>query len=521
MSPESVACPAGGGFWPPILTGMMSVAGVRLMGRCGRLPGLEGRASDLRASACRPVRADRQNFTRGLSWLAALLALMLAACERPPVLPQTRAAAVTVALPNFTELVKKEGPAVVNISTTRKIRGGIPFFDIPEITQNDSFYEFFRRFAPGMQHEYSSQTLGSGFIISPDGYLLTNAHVVEESVEVTVRLTDKREFNAKIVGTDRRSDIALLKISATGLPVAAIGNSGELEVGEWVAAIGSPFGFSNSISQGIVSAKGRSLPGEDIVPFIQTDVSINPGNSGGPLFNMKGEVVGINSQIYSRSGGYMGLSFAIPIDLAMKVRDELQKHGTVRRGRLGVTIQNVTAEHAKSFGLDKAAGALVSSVEKGGPADRAGIDIGDIILKFDGHEIGDTDELLRQVAQAAPESEAKLTLWRQGATKEVTVRLGEADGVKHAEPGQIGLVLRELAREEQRALHTEGSLVVESVSGVARYSGIQPRDIVIAVNSQRVSTVGQLQAALLRAGHHGALLVQREGMMIYIPLKYE
>ena len=464
-----------------------------------------------------------------LSALTILIAFTLAGCEKQASLPVTNAGAVSsapvvAALPNFTALVKRAGPAVVNISTTGKIRGG---FELPpELSPDNPFFDFFHRFAPGFGHEYNRQSSGSGFIISADGYILTNAHVVEEADEITVRLIDKREFKAKILGTDRRSDIALLKISANGLPVVILGDSSKLEVGEWVVAIGSPFGFSNSISQGIVSAKGRSLPGESIVPFIQTDVPINPGNSGGPLFNMNGEVVGINSQIYSRSGGYMGLSFAIPIDLAMKVKDELLKHGTVRRGRLGITIQNVTQEHAKSFGLDKAGGALVTSVEKGGPADRAGLKIGDIILKFNGHEIASADDLLRAVADGTPGSGAKLQMWHQGASRDVAVSLGEADGEhvaqkpQNAEPGQLGLALRELTSDEQRALHTDGFLQVEAVAGIAAASGIAPGDIIIAINSQRVSDIRHLRAELTKTGRRAAILVQRERNMFYIPLKF-
>ncbi|MDO8262741.1 MAG: DegQ family serine endoprotease [Gallionella sp.] len=441
-------------------------------------------------------------------------------------------APVPVALPNFTALVKKEGPAVINISTTKKVRGVLPFPAFPGITPEDPFYEFFRRFTPGEEapREFRSKSLGSGFIVSADGYVLTNAHVVEDAEEVTVKLTDQREFKARVIGADRRSDIALLKISAKDLPVVNIGDSSKLEVGEWVVAIGSPFGLTNSVSQGIVSAKGRSLPGEDIVPFIQTDVPVNPGNSGGPLFNMNGEVVGINSQIYSRSGGYMGLSFAIPIDLAMKVKDELLKHGKVRRGRLGMTVQSVEPEHAKSFELTKAGGALITSVEKDGPAYRAGLEIGDIILKFDGKELAGADDLVRAVAEAVPGSSAKLQVWRNGAAREMTVRLGEADsehmaqkqelGGKAAEPGQLGLTLRELARDEQRALHTDGSLVVEAVAGVAAESGVQPGDIIIAINSQRVSSIRQLRAELAKVGKRAAVLVQREGIMLFLPLKF-
>ncbi|MGA7749420.1 MAG: DegQ family serine endoprotease [Gallionella sp.] len=438
----------------------------------------------------------------------------------------------TIALPNFTAMVKKEGPAVINISTIRKVRGVLPFPGFPGLAPDDPFYEFFRRFAPGDQfpREFISQSLGSGFIISTDGYILTNAHVVEDADEVTVRLTDQREFKAKVIGSDRRNDIALLKISAKDLPVVSIGDSSKLEVGEWVAAIGSPFGFTNSISQGIVRAKERSLPGESIVPFIQTDVPINPGNSGGPLFNMKGEVVGVNSQIYSRSGGYMGLSFAIPIDPAMKVKDELLKHGKIRHGRLGVTIQSVSPEHARAFELKKPGGALISSVEKDGPADRAGLHIGDIVLKFDGKDLASADDLARAVAEAVPGSSAKLQLWRNGAAREMTVKLGEADSKqtaqkkepdKPAKPGDIGFTLRELGRVEQSALHTDGSVLVEAVSGVAAESGIQPGDIIIAINSQRVSSIRQLRAELNKVGKRAAVLVQREGNMIFIPLKFQ
>ncbi|OGS93081.1 MAG: protease Do, partial [Gallionellales bacterium GWE2_58_10] len=284
-------------------------------------------------------------------------------------------------LPDFTELVEKQGPAVVNVSTTQIIRNAQGFPNIPE---NDPFYEFFRRFAPQMPREQESQSLGSGFIISADGYIMTNAHVVDSADKITVRLTDKREFSAKVIGADKRTDVALLKIEATGLPKVTVGDPDKLRVGEWVIAIGSPFGFDSSVTAGIVSAKGRSLPQENFVPFIQTDVAINPGNSGGPLFNMNGEVVGINSQIYTRSGGSMGLSFAIPIDVATQVTDQLRASGKVTRGRIGVMIQELTSELAESFGLSKPVGALISHVEKDGPADKAGIEASDVILKFDG-----------------------------------------------------------------------------------------------------------------------------------------
>lgn len=444
-----------------------------------------------------------------------------------------RALQTVVALPNFTALVKKDGPAVINISTIKKVRGMLPFPAFPGLTPDDPFYDFFRHFSPDdkYSHEFRSQSLGSGFIVSTDGYILTNAHVAEAADEVTVRLTDQREFKAKVIGTDRRSDITLLKIDAKNLPMVNIGDSSKLDVGEWVVAIGSPFGFTNSVSQGIVSAQGRSLPGEKIVPFIQTDVPVNPGNSGGPLFNMKGEVVGINSQIYSRSGGYMGLSFAIPINLAIKVKDELLAHGSVRRGKLGVTIQNVTSAHAKAFKLERPRGALITSVEEGGPAKQAGLKIGDIVLKFNGKELENSDDLVRAVAESAPDSSAKLGVWRNGVAQEMSASLGEADSGpatqraaprgKTVVPGQLGFTLRELTRDERRALHSKGFLLVEKVSGVAEKSGIQAGDIIVAINTQRVSSIKQFRSVLDKAGKQAAVLVQRDGNMIFIPLNFE
>src|SRR5687768_12291275 len=282
--------------------------------------------------------------------------------------------ATAAQLPDFTDLVEKQGPAVVNISTTQSVKNPL-LPQVPNLQEDDPFYEFFRRFIPNPgPREFQSQSLGSGFIISADGYILTNAHVVEAADEITVKLTDKRELKAKVIGADRRTDIALLKIDANGLPFVRFGDPNKLRVGEWVVAIGSPFGFENSVTAGIVSAKGRSLPQENFVPFIQTDVAVNPGNSGGPLFNLRGEVVGINSAIYSRTGGFMGLSFAIPIDVANTIVEQLKTVGRVIRGRIGVVIQPVTKELADSFGLQKPQGALVSSVEKGGPAEKAGVE---------------------------------------------------------------------------------------------------------------------------------------------------
>ncbi|HMC13825.1 MAG TPA: Do family serine endopeptidase, partial [Gallionellaceae bacterium] len=311
--------------------------------------------------------------------------------------------AIAKELPDFTELVEKQGAAVVNISTTQLVHNSQEFPGMPPgMDENDPFFEFFRRFAPPVPRDQETQSLGSGFIISTDGYILTNAHVVDSAERVTVRLTDKREFKARVIGADKRADVALIKIEASGLPKITQGDPNLLKVGEWVVAIGSPFGFDNSVTAGIVSAKDRFLPQENYVPFIQTDAAINPGNSGGPLFNMKGEVVGINSQIYTRSGGFMGLSFAIPIDVAMDVANQLRVAGKVTRGRIGVTIQEITRDLAESFGLSNTNGALISNVEKDGPADKAGIQASDVVLKFDGKAVNSSVDLPRIVATTRP-----------------------------------------------------------------------------------------------------------------------
>ena len=326
--------------------------------------------------------------------------------------------------------------------------------------------------------------------------MLTNAHVVDDASEVTVKLSDKREFRAKVIGTDKRTDVALLKIEATGLPKVTIGDPDKLRVGEWVAAIGKPFGLENTITAGIVSAKGRELPNENLVPFIQTDVPINPGNSGGPLFNLKGEVVGINSLIFSRTGGYMGLAFAIPIDVAMNVVKQIQEKGRVTRGRIGVQIQEVNRETADAFGLAKASGALVNSVEKGGPADKAGIEAGDIITKVDGRTVNTSSELPRIITQVKPGTKISLQLWRKGATKDVAVTVAElkedeaprpvrrtAPSKEKAKPNRMGLVLSDLTDEQKKELEIKNGVVVEDIRGTAR-GDIQPGDVILAVISR-------------------------------------
>ncbi len=437
-------------------------------------------------------------------------------------------------LPDFTTLVEKQGAAVVNISTTQIIRNTQVFPNIPE---SDPFYDFFRRFAPQMPREQESQSLGSGFFISTDGYIMTNAHVVDHAEKITVRLTDKREFLAKVIGADKRTDVALLKIEASGLPIITKGDPNKLKVGEWVVAIGSPFGFDSSVTAGIVSAKGRSLPRDNFVPFIQTDVAINPGNSGGPLFNMNGEVVGINSQIYTRSGGSMGLSFAIPIDVAMQVADQLRSTGKVVRGRIGVTIQELTRELAESFGLSKPNGALVSSVEKNAPADKAGIEASDVILKFDGKPVESSNDLPRIVAATKPGSKVTVELWRKGASRQVTVVVGQMpeegsmvapatnqDGNLTEKIPRLGIAVSELSKEQLQELDVTGGLVVENVEGsAARAAGLQEGDVLLAIGNVQIRSIAQFNEFLkqIAKGRNVALLVRRGESVLYVAIRLD
>src|SRR3990167_7548618 len=438
-------------------------------------------------------------------------------------------------LPDFTDLVEKQGPTVVNISTTQIIRNAQGFHNFPE---GDPFYEELRRrFVPQMPREQESQSLGSGFIISADGYIMTNAHVVDSANKITVRLTDKREFSAKVIGSDKRTDVALLKIEAAGLPKITVGDPNKLKVGEWVVAIGSPFGFDSSVTAGIVSAKGRSLPQDNFVPFIQTDVAINPGNSGGPLFNMNGEVVGINSQIYTRSGGSMGLSFAIPIDVATQVTDQLRTSGKVTRGRIGVMIQELTRELAESFGLSKPNGALISNVEKDGPADKAGIEASDVILKFDGKPENSSGDLPRIVAATKPGNKVVIELWRKGETKRVTVEVAEipeegklarsakklADDVVEM-ISRLGIAVIELTREQLQELQIKGGLLVEEVKGsAARAAGLQQGDVLLAIGNMPIHSLSQFNEILKQVpkGKNVALLVRRGNAASYIAIRLD
>lgn len=451
------------------------------------------------------------------------------------------AAAQSRGLPDFTELAEKQGAAVVNISTTQVTRSSqmSPFpFD-----ENDPAFEFFKRFIPrhpggAAPREFENKSLGSGFIVSADGYILTNAHVVDGADEVTVRLTDKREFKAKIIGADKRTDVALIRIEANGLPAVKLGDPAQLKVGEWVVAIGSPFGFDNSVTAGIVSAKGRSLPQENYVPFIQTDVAINPGNSGGPLFNMRGEVVGINSQIYSRSGGYMGVSFAIPIDVAMDIQNQLRSAGKVSRGRLGVVIQEVNRELAESLGLSKPMGAVVNAVEKGGPADKAGLEPGDVILKFDGKPINASADLPRLVAATKPGTRSTLQVWRKGTTRDIVVTVGEMVDEKTAanrqgrtpkppeqQANRLGLVVSELNAEQKRDLKMSSGLLIEDVRGAGSRTDLRPGDIIIALISKgattEIKTVEQFNKLLAQfeKGSNVTLLIRRGEMQTFVTIK--
>ena len=447
---------------------------------------------------------------------------------------------VAAQLPDFTDLAEKNGPAVVNISTTQASSRNNPLAQqLPNVPEDDPFFEFFRRFMPnqpGGPREFQAQSLGSGFVISADGYIMTNAHVVQSADEITVRLTDKREFKAKVIGSDRRTDVALIKIEATGLPVVKFGDPAKLKVGEWVVAIGSPFGFDNTVTKGIVSAKGRSLPQENFVPFIQTDVAVNPGNSGGPLFNMRGEVVGINSQIYSRTGGFMGLSFAIPIDVANDIAQQLRTGGKITRGRIGVVIQPVTKELADGFGLPKPQGALVNSVEKGGPAEKAGIEAGDVILRFDGKPVTASEDLPRIVGGTRPGAKVTAQIWRNKASKDVQVVVTElSDDARAARGGRggqkppaaaptvYGMSLSDLTDAQRKELKVESGVLVGEVQGAAARAGMRKGDVILAVNNQDVKTAEQFNQLMgqFEKGRIVALLVRRGTNSLYVPFRLD
>ncbi|MCW8890666.1 MAG: DegQ family serine endoprotease [Sedimenticola sp.] len=448
-------------------------------------------------------------------------------------------------LPDFTELVEMHSPSVVNISTKQhKTTTRNKFnreFQMPDLPEGSPFNEFFRHFfgeggVPGPQQEpreFDARSLGSGFIISEDGYIMTNFHVVNEADEILVRLSDRREYVAKIIGSDKTSDVALLKIDAKGLPTAKIGDTTKLKVGEWVLAIGSPFGFDHSVTAGIVSAKGRSLPNENYVPFIQTDVAINPGNSGGPLFNLEGEVVGINSQIYSRTGGFMGLSFAIPIDLAMNVADQLRNSGHVKRGWLGVMIQDVTRELAESFGMKHPYGALVARVMPDSPSEKAGIEAGDVILKYNGTKLDSSSMLQHLVGASRIDKPAELEILRNGDRKTVFVNIGELKCDLASEDSRsqlkqnaalLGINVVELnddIREQHKLEGVKGVFVESVIPGAAKRAGIEPGDVIQMINRVRVNNLNDFMKAVkgLPKGGNIAVLIHRANGSRFIALQ--
>ncbi len=444
-------------------------------------------------------------------------------------------------LPDFTQLVEDTSDAVVNISTTQKIKAGgmqLPEgIEIPNLPEDSPFNDLFKHFfgeqgrgsAPPLRE---AKSLGSGFIISKDGYVMTNNHVVKDADEIVVRLADRRELKAKVVGTDERSDVALLKIEADDLPVVKIGKSEDLKVGEWVLAIGSPFGFDHSATAGIVSAKGRALPRENYVPFIQTDVAINPGNSGGPLFNLDGEVVGVNSQIYSRTGGYMGLSFSIPIGVAMDVAKQLKEHGKVSRGWLGVLIQDVTLDLAESFGMSKPQGALIAKVMPDSPAEKAGLQVGDVVLAFNGKEIDRSSSLPPIVGRTPVGKRVPVKIMRNKRTQTLWVKLGElpdkdkqiakAAESKVASDNRLGVQVADLTEDQLKELELDGGVLVEEIGeGPAADAGIRQGDIILRIDGKAVKNVDQFEKMIkkLPAGKSVPVLIQRRGGPIFLALK--
>ena len=450
-------------------------------------------------------------------------------------------------LPDFADLAEKAGPAVVNIRTTERVKEGAAPTQRPQMPEGmeegDPFFEFFRRFFPPNQRQQPRgrgpgdevpRGVGSGFVISADGYLLTNHHVVEGADEIYVTFTDKREMKGRLVGSDRRTDVALVKVDATGLPHLPIGNPARLRVGEWVMAIGSPFGLDNTVTAGIVSAKGRDTG--DYLPFIQTDVAVNPGNSGGPLLNLAGEVVGINSQIYSRTGGFMGISFAIPIDEAMRVADQLRDTGRVTRGRIGVGIAEVTKDVAEALGLQRASGALVRSVEAGSPAERGGVEVGDIITRFDGRAIERSSDLPRLVGGTRPGTQVGVQVWRKGVTRDLTLTVAElepersaraagrgapAEGQERSAANLLGVTVSDISDERRQQLRIRQGVLVDAADGAGARAGIRAGDVILALNNQDISSVKQFNeivAKLDRSRTH-VLLVRRGDSAQYVPVR--
>lgn len=484
---------------------------------------------------------------------AAVVAAGLSGCDKAEILSkkqestlvksveaETDNGKISMLLPDFTKLVEQEGRTVVNIQAIKyptSVAEQEDGIDLNQFSDNDPFYEFFKRLVPNMpempqQEDDGELNFGSGFIISPDGYILTNTHVVAGMNQIKVMLNDKHEYMAKLIGSDQQSDVALLKIEAENLPVIKVGNAKDLKPGEWVAAIGAPFGFDNSVTAGIVSAKGRSLPNENYTPFIQTDVAINPGNSGGPLFNLKGQVVGINSQIYSRSGGFMGISFAIPIDVAMNVADQLKTTGKVQRGQLGVVIQEVSYDLAKSFGLDAATGALIAKVLPGSPAAQAGLQVGDIVRSVDGEVVRASSDLPVMVGSMQPGKEVTLGIWRKGKDLEAKVRLGSTTATVNE--GQANLQSQTNLQNIQSfsientglTLHTRETsggrrLVVLRAEGAAARAGLRRGDLILSVGRINVEDEATFRAAMESAGKNIPLLVQRGNDTVFLALNLQ
>lgn len=465
------------------------------------------------------------------SWSAAVLGMWLFA---------QAAVAQAVDLPDFTQLVEDASPAVVNISTRQKVpANSVGQLSIPDLEGlPPMFREFFERSIPrapgGRQPQREAQSLGSGFIISADGYVLTNNHVVADADEIMVRLSDRSELKAKLIGADPRTDVALLKVEGKNLPTVKLGDSNSLKVGAWVLAIGSPFGFDHSVTTGIVSAKGRSLPNDNYVPFIQTDVAINPGNSGGPLFNLDGEVVGINSQIFTRSGGFMGLSFAIPIDVAMNVADQLKKTGKVDRGWLGVVIQEVNKDLAESFGLDRPAGALVAQVLDNGPAAKGGLRVGDVILSVNGQPVVMSADLPHMVGALKPGTKIDLEVARDGSRQKINLAVGSmpadeqaeaAAGAPNATPksdNRLGVSVADLTSEQKKSLDLTGGVVIREVQGgPAAMIGLRPGDIISHLNNQSIDSVATFEkvAKALPTNRSVSMRVLREGRASFITFK--
>jgi serine protease Do len=436
-------------------------------------------------------------------------------------------------LPDFAAIVEANKGAVVNITATKVVspRAQSPFGGNPgaggDDDEDNPMSDFLRRFQAPMPR-MPLQGMGSGFIVHADGVVLTNAHVVEGADEVRIKLSDRREFKGKVAGVDRLTDVAVVKIDAKDLPTVKLGDPSQIRVGEWVLAIGSPFGFENTVTAGIVSGTSRSLPEGTYVPFIQTDAAVNPGNSGGPLFNLRGEVIGVTSAIYSRTGGYMGVAFAIPIDVASNVAEQLLKTGKVERGRIGVGIQDLNSSLAKSFGLERPQGALVSTVEPGGPAEKAGIKPGDVILSYNGKPIDNSNQLPPLVAATKPGSKASVEVWRSGKKQTLNVAVGELkeEQVARAKPagnmesgGKLGLAVRALSPEEKKALGSGEGVLVEQVGGPAALAGIRPGDVITAVNGTAVKSPDDLRRQVEKAKGSVALLVRRGDASIFVPIE--